>query len=85
MRALETARPMLRSTNTGMTAAIDPNGKVRAVLEPMSKGVLDVEVQGATGLTPYVRWGNTLILGWTLFWLGAAFARRRPEKPSLES
>lgn len=79
MRALETARPMLRSTNTGMTAAIDPNGKVRAVLEPMSKGVLDVEVQGATGLTPYVRWGNTLILGWTLFWLGAAFARRRPE------
>ncbi|WP_255475056.1 apolipoprotein N-acyltransferase [Pusillimonas sp. ANT_WB101] len=82
MRALETARPMLRSTNTGMTAAIDPNGKVRAVLEPMSKGVLDVEVQGASGLTPYVRWGNTLILGWALFWLGAASARRRPQKPS---
>lgn len=82
MRALETARPMLRSTNTGMTAAIDPNGKVRAVLTPMGKGVLDVEVQGASGLTPYVRWGNTLVLGWAVFWLGAGLARRRSSPAS---
>src|SRR5690606_29053809 len=26
MRAIETARPMIRATNTGMTAAIDPDG-----------------------------------------------------------
>src|SRR3546814_10643938 len=58
MRALETARPMIRATNTGMTAAIDPNGVVRAALEPMSKGVLEVEIQGMQGLTPYVRWGD---------------------------
>ncbi len=64
MRALETARPMVRATNTGMTAAIDPDGTVRAVLDPLSKGVLDVEVQGMTGLTPYVRWGDKLVLGW---------------------
>lgn len=64
MRALETARPMLRSTNTGMTAAIDPNGHVRAVLPALSKGVLDVEVQGMQGLTPYVRWGNLPVLLW---------------------
>lgn len=72
MRALETARPMLRATNTGMTAAIAPNGAVRAVLQPHMKGVLDVEVQGASGLTPYVRWSNTPVLLWCLLLVAAA-------------
>ncbi|NLC37454.1 MAG: apolipoprotein N-acyltransferase [Alcaligenaceae bacterium] len=64
MRALETARPMLRATNTGMTAAIAPDGTVRAVLQAHVKGVLDVEVQGTSGITPYVRWANTPVLLW---------------------
>ncbi|MGB6104030.1 MAG: apolipoprotein N-acyltransferase [Pusillimonas sp.] len=83
MRALETARPMLRATNTGMTAAIAPNGVVRAALEPMSKGVLDVEVQGMTGLTPYVRWGNLPVLAGSilLLLLGLGLGRRRPARP----
>ena len=80
MRALESARPMIRATNTGMTAAIDPNGAVRAVLPAQSMGVLDVEVQGMSGLTPYVRWGNAPILIWTalLLLLGLALRNRRP-------
>ena len=79
MRSLETARPMLRATNTGMTAAIDPDGAVRAVLPPHIKGVLDVEVQGTEGLTPYVRWGNTPVLILSVLLLGLGFYRvRRP-------
>src|SRR5690606_2703697 len=62
MRSLETARPMLRATNTGMTAAIAPDGVVRAALQAHGKGVLDVEVQGRTGLTPYVRTANYPVL-----------------------
>lgn len=81
MRALETARPMIRATNTGMTAAIAPNGEVRAVLDPMNKGVLDVEVQGTTGLTPYVRWGNLPVLAWAGLILLAAFFMRRRRLP----
>lgn len=77
MRALETARPMIRATNTGMTAAIAPNATVRAALDPMSKGVLDVEVQGMTGLTPYVRWGNAPVLAWAGFILLAGLWLRR--------
>lgn len=77
MRALETARPMIRATNTGMTAAIAPNGEVRAVLDPMQKGVLDVEVQGTSGMTPYVRWGNNPVLAWTCLTLLAALLMRR--------
>lgn len=62
MRALETGRPMLRSTNTGMTAAITPRGELMGVLEPFAAGALRVNVQGTTGLTPYVRYGNLAAL-----------------------
>lgn len=62
MRAIETARPMLRATNTGMTAAIDPHGRVLAKLAPFTVGSLDVSVQGMTGLTPYTRFGNATVL-----------------------
>ena len=58
MRAMETGRPMLRATNTGMTAAIDPDGSVSAVLPAFEEGVLTVDVQGYAGSTPYVRIGN---------------------------
>lgn len=58
MRAIETARPMLRATNTGMTAAIDPHGRVVAQLAPFTAGALDVKVQGMSGLTPFDRFGN---------------------------
>ena len=52
LRTIETARPMLTATNTGITAAIDAKGHVAAQLAPMQPGVLPVSVQGMTGLTP---------------------------------
>lgn len=83
MRALETARPMLAATNTGTTAAIAPDGSVGAALPVLHKGVLDVEVQGTTGLTPYVRWGNGPVLIWTglLLLLGLALRKQMPSGP----
>ena len=77
MRALETARPMLRATNTGMTAAIAPDGTVRAVLQDHVKGVLDVEVQGTSGLTPYVRWSNLPVLLWCALLIAVAMLPSR--------
>ncbi len=62
MRAQETARPMLRATNTGATAHINANGDVVAILPYHSAGVLDVMVQGTEGLTLYSRLGNKGIL-----------------------
>jgi apolipoprotein N-acyltransferase len=56
MRALEFQRPMLRATNTGATAVIDHTGRVVAQLEPFTQGVLEAEVQGRSGLTPYAWW-----------------------------
>nr|WP_322998557.1 apolipoprotein N-acyltransferase [Castellaniella sp.] len=80
MRALETARPVIRATNTGTTAAIGPDGQVRGMLDPATPGVLDVEVQGAQGLTPYARWGNGPILIWVLLGLLLAWRYRRPQR-----
>jgi apolipoprotein N-acyltransferase len=58
MRALETGRPMLRATNTGMTAAIDTNGRVLVAAETFKTETVNVTVQGYSGATPYVRYGN---------------------------
>ncbi|MCZ4329666.1 apolipoprotein N-acyltransferase [Castellaniella denitrificans] len=82
MRALETARPVVRATNTGATAVIDARGQVRGVLDPGRPGVLDAEVQGTQGLTPYVRWGNAPILIWTLLGLLLAVRSRRRYEPA---
>ncbi len=58
MRALEFARPMVRSTNTGATAVIDHRGQVVAQMLRHTRGVLQGEVQGREGLTPYARWAS---------------------------
>jgi len=77
MRSIETHRPMLRATNTGMTAAIAPDGRVQALLPAQQAGVLDVSVQGMTGLTPYVRLGNAPVLLWLMLSLAGVFWLRR--------
>jgi apolipoprotein N-acyltransferase len=63
MRALESGRPMLRATNTGITSAFDHRGRELARLPWFTRGILEVEVAGRQGLTPYLRWGDALPLG----------------------
>ncbi len=61
-RALETGRFMLRSTNTGMTAIIRPDGAVDAIAAPFTRQVLLGYAEGRSGLTPYMRFGNLPVL-----------------------
>jgi apolipoprotein N-acyltransferase len=78
MRALETGRTMLRATNTGMTAIIDPRGRVIARLPQFTEGILEGEVRGYVGASPYVKLGNTPIVLTCIALLGAlVFIRRR--------
>ena len=58
MRALEFQRPMLRATNTGATVVIDHTGRVTHRIAPFTQGVLDAEVQGRHGMTPFARWAS---------------------------
>ena len=77
MRAMETGRSMLRATNTGMTAAVRPDGSIAAALPAFSADALTVEVRGFTGLTPFARWGNALSLLLALVALLPALLQRR--------
>ncbi|PQZ64816.1 apolipoprotein N-acyltransferase [Achromobacter sp. MYb9] len=77
LRTMETARPMLTSTNTGITAAIDAKGRVAAQLAPLQAGVLPVSVQGMTGLTPYARFGDKIALALVGLALIGAFGSSR--------
>lgn len=66
MRAMEFQRPVVRSTNTGATAVVDHHGRVSARLPPLVRGVLEGEVDGRMGATPYARWLAALGL-WPLW------------------
>lgn len=78
MRAIETARPVLRATNTGFTSIIDARGEIVSSLPQFSVGSLDGEVQGMSGTTPYVRFGNLpLIIISVLMLLAAAWLGTR--------
>ncbi len=69
MRAQETGRYMLRATNTGVTAIIDQQGRVQQQLDMFTTAGLHGTAQGFSGATPYVRYGNSLILGLICFTL----------------
>jgi apolipoprotein N-acyltransferase len=62
MRALESGRPLLRATNTGITAFIDQHGRLSAVAPQFEPYVLTATVQPRAGLTPYVRFGDLPVL-----------------------
>lgn len=52
-RAIENRRYLLRSTNTGLTAVVDPLGRTAASLLPFSTGVLPMEIELLSDQTVY--------------------------------
>ena len=70
---------MLRATNTGVTAVIDPHGRVVQQLPLFTRATLNAEVQGYTGSTPFTRWGNRIVLLLSgLLLATGAWLQRRP-------
>jgi apolipoprotein N-acyltransferase len=57
-RAVETRRWLVRAATTGVSGVFDPSGRVVDSLPSGTVGVLLTRVQGRTGMTPYVRFGD---------------------------
>lgn len=76
-RSLETGRPLLRATNTGVTAIIDEKGRIVASAPQFTEAIVRGEVRGFSGATPYVRWGNYGFLAVSALLLGVAGLARR--------
>ena len=80
MRALETGRWMLRATNTGVTAAINEQGKIVKALPQFMRGTLELDAQPRQGLTPYARWRDwPVVILLVLSLLALAISCRRSE------
>jgi apolipoprotein N-acyltransferase len=58
MRAIENDRWILRATNTGVTAAVDPLGRVTAMLPRHIRSSISVHFAYRSGLTFYTRHGD---------------------------
>lgn len=67
MRAVEEGLPIIRAANTGISAAIDPMGRIYASLPLLSEGVIDTEIAKALPPTVYARYGNLIPLMLCLF------------------
>jgi apolipoprotein N-acyltransferase len=64
-RAVENYRPMVRSTASGQTCAIDPCGRVIAMAAPFAEAWINVSIPLVKGNTIYTRYGDYLALAFT--------------------
>lgn len=77
MRALEAGRWMIRATNNGVSALIDPHGVISVTVPQFQQAVLRGSVVPMQGLTPYLRWQSwPLILLCVLSLLTAILQRK---------
>ena len=77
MRALELGRPLLRSTNNGVTAVVNANGDVEKEIPQFTRDVLEAKVTPTTGETPYAKAGIWPVWILTLIGIVIAIMRRR--------
>ncbi len=77
MRALETGREMMRATNTGVSAIIGADGRLRRTGPLFESAILTATVQPYQGATPYVRAGDWPLVGLVVAGIGGLLLRRR--------
>jgi apolipoprotein N-acyltransferase len=70
VRAVENRRWLLRATNTGLSAVVDPYGRFRARLVPDRRAVLTAGYDFRADRTLYTRWGDWW--AWLCLLVGAA-------------
>ncbi|TVM30437.1 apolipoprotein N-acyltransferase [Oceanidesulfovibrio marinus] len=61
LRAVEEGRTLLRATNTGISAIVEPGGRLRTTTPLFEEATVEAEVSLHEGLTPYGRFGGLIL------------------------
>src|SRR5262249_51454632 len=88
LRAIEEGLPLVRAANTGISAVVDPVGRMVASLPLGVEGVLDSSLPKPLRPTPYARFGDapaTVILAIAFLVVIRGRARRERKASSTAS
>ncbi len=77
VRAVEQGVALLRAANNGISAMIDPRGRVLGALWMDERGVIDSRLPLTLPPTPYVRFGDAIFAALALAAAGLAYALQR--------
>ena len=76
VRAIEQGLPVARAANTGISAVIDPYGRILAEIGLGEKGVIDADLPKVGPTTPFVQFGIVLEISVLMLSFAAWFACR---------
>src|SRR5262249_4437578 len=71
-RAIEEGLPLVRAANSGISAVVDPLGRIIKSLPLGAEGLLDAPLPQPTARTFYARWGDGpvgIVLGIAFLWV----------------
>jgi apolipoprotein N-acyltransferase len=77
MRAAETGRPILHASISGTTAVVDADGRVQQRSRLFVNQVTSGTIETRSGSTPYLRFGDWVLLGCLLGLMGTAIVAQR--------
>ena len=80
VRAIEEGLPLVRAANTGISAVVDPLGRILASLPLGTEGVLDARLPQPIAPTLYARAGDSI--AWIMVALGLAWTIRARGRPA---
>ena len=80
VRAVEEGLPVIRAAGTGISAVIDPLGRVQRSIGLGVRGVLDSELPMPLAVTPYARFGDRALVVVVIVLAGLALMTRHYRK-----
>ncbi len=80
VRAVEEGLPLVRAANNGVSAVIDGQGRVLALLPLNARGVIDSGIPAALAPPPYARFGDRTFVALALFFLAGAIVLARKQR-----
>ena len=85
LRAIESGKYVVRAANTGISAVIDPHGRITAQTEPLAECTLYADITPIRGKTLYCTLGDTVIYISALAVIAAAIKSYTEKRKNAEN